>query len=197
VDVRILAATNQHLEAKVKDGSFREDLYYRLNVVPITLPALRERPEDIPLLIDHFLATVTERLKKTGVTLSRDAYRALLACEWKGNVRELEHALEQAVALASNAEIQPEDLPTLVISATATTASPAAAPSETTTFKDAKQQVVERFERQFIAEALTRHHGNISKAAEELGMYRQHLQTKLSEYEIDAAAYRPQKDGSS
>jgi DNA-binding NtrC family response regulator len=192
VDVRILAATNQDLEAKVKDGGFREDLYYRLNVVPITLPPLRERPEDIPPLIDHFLATVTERLKKPAVTLGRDAYRAMLACEWKGNVRELEHALEQAVALASDTEIQLEDLPVLVGNAATTRASaPAAAAS---TFKEAKQQIVERFERQFIADALTRHQGNISKAAEELGMYRQHLQTKLAEYGIDAAAYRPQRD---
>jgi DNA-binding NtrC family response regulator len=194
VDVRVLAATNQDLETKVKNGTFREDLYYRLNVVPITLPPLRERPEDVPLLIDHFLAAVTQRLKKPTVTLGRDAYRALLACEWKGNVRELEHALEQAVALASDTEIRLEDLPALVGSATATTAAPAEAASALGTFKEAKQQVVERFERQFIADALTRHQGNISKAADELGMYRQHLQTKLAEYGIDAAAYRSQKD---
>jgi DNA-binding NtrC family response regulator len=195
VDVRILAATNQDLEAKVKDGSFREDLYYRLNVVPITLPPLRERPEDIPILIDHFLRTVSRRLDKPGVTLSRDAYRVMLASEWKGNVRELEHALEQAVALASDTEIQPEDLPVLVRS-TATPATILSSPATATavsTFKEAKQQVVERFERQFIADALTRHQGNISKAAEELGMYRQHLQTKLGEYGIDAAVYRTQK----
>jgi DNA-binding NtrC family response regulator len=191
VDVRILAATNQDLEAKVKDGRFREDLYYRLNVVPITLPPLRERPEDIPLLIEHLLTTVTERMKKPAMTIGRDAYRALLACEWKGNVRELEHALEQAVALASTMVIQLDDLPGLGPSAPA---APTTIPATPPTFKEAKQDVGERFERQFIADALTRHRGNISKAAEELGMYRQHLQTKLAEYGLDAAGYRAHKE---
>jgi DNA-binding NtrC family response regulator len=101
--------------------------------------------------------------------------------------------LEQAVALASDTEIQPEDLPALVRSATPTSAAPAGA-AATTTFKEAKQQLVERFERQFITDALARHQGNISKAADELGMYRQQLQSKLAEYEIDAAGYRSQKD---
>jgi DNA-binding NtrC family response regulator len=188
VDVRILAATNQDLEARVQEGRFREDLYYRLNVVPILLPPLRERPEDLPPLIEHFLAAVATRLKRPPLALSREAYRALVECEWKGNVRELEHAIEQAVALAAGPEIQLADLPKLA---------PRSAASEevdgdasATSFREAKQQVVERFERRFIVEALERSQGNISKAAEELGMYRQHLQTKLAEYGIDATAYR-------
>jgi DNA-binding NtrC family response regulator len=204
VDVRVIAATNQDLEAKVKDGSFREDLYYRLNVVPLALPALRERPEDLPLLIEHFLATVATRLKRAPKTLSGDAYRALLACEWKGNIRELEHAIEQAIVLATGAAIDVDDLPLSVRGgpplhlprqAGENTrgghfAAAAVSNDTPTTFKEAKQRVVETFERQFIVEALDRHHGNISKAAEELGMYRQHLQLKLSEYDIDAEAYR-------
>jgi len=185
VDVRILAATNQDLEAKVKAGSFREDLYYRLNVVSIVLPGLRERVEDLPLLIEHFLAAAATRLKREPRPLAPDAYRALCAHEWKGNVRELEHAIEQAVALASGSEIALADLP----------ASMRGMPSDGAadppgSFREAKQQAVERFERQFIHEALARHHGNISKAAEDMGMYRQHLQLKLAEYGIDAAAYR-------
>ncbi len=196
VDVRILAATNQDLEAKVRDGGFREDLYYRLNVVPIVLPALRERPEDVPLLVEHFLAAVTARLKRPPATLSAAAYRALLACEWKGNVRELEHALEQAVALASGGEIDLADLPGSVAGSAAPPPRPAgngsvsADASGAASFKEAKQQVVERFERQFLIDALARHQGNISKAAEELGMYRQQLQGKLAEYDIDAGTYR-------
>jgi DNA-binding NtrC family response regulator len=188
VDVRVLAATNQDLERKVKEGSFREDLYYRLNVVSISLPALHERPEDLPLLIEHFLATAATRLKRPPKLLGADAYRALLEYEWPGNIRELEHALEQAVALAPGAEIQCEDLPKPLQGAT-----PASVPSDSvvpTTFKDAKQRLIERFERQFIADALARHQGNISKAAEEMGMYRQHLQLKLAEYGIDANAYK-------
>jgi two-component system, NtrC family, response regulator AtoC len=189
VDVRILAATNQDLEAKVKDGRFREDLYYRLNVVPIVLPPLRERPEDIPPLIEHFLAAVAQRLKRPAPTLSREAYRALLECEWKGNVRELEHAIEQAVALAAGPEIGLDDLPTLVPRSGREEPAPADE-SAGTTFRAAKQQAVERFERAFIVEALERSQGNISKAAEELGMYRQHLQTKLAEYGIDAGSFK-------
>ena len=188
VDVRIIAATNQDLEAKVREGSFREDLYYRLKVVPIILPALRERPEDLPLLIEHCLATAAARLKREPKRVASDAYRALLAAEWKGNVRELEHAIEQAVVLASGAEIQLSDFPALA--GVAPGADGGAADAAPGSFREAKQQVIERFERQFICEALERHRGNISKAAEEMGMYRQHLQIKLAEYSIDATAYR-------
>jgi DNA-binding NtrC family response regulator len=188
VDVRILAATNQDLEAKVKAGTFREDLYYRLNVVAIDLPALRERAEDLPLLIEHFLAAASTRLRREAKPIAPDAYRALGAHEWKGNVRELEHAIEQALALASGAEITLGDLPASVRAAAGE--SVAADGELPGTFREAKQQVVERFERQFITEALTRHRGNISKAAEEIGMYRQHLQLKLAEYGIDPATYR-------
>ena len=188
VDVRIIAATNQDLEAKVHDGRFREDLYYRLKVVPIVLLALRERPEDLPLLVEHFLTTVVARLKREPKRLAPDAYRALLAAEWKGNVRELEHAIEQACVLASGAEIQLSDFPALA--GTVAAGESSAAHDLPGSFRDAKQQVIERFERQFICDALERHRGNISKAAEEMGMYRQHLQIKLAEYGIDAGAYR-------
>jgi len=188
VDVRILAATNQDLEAKVKTGGFREDLYYRLNVVPIVLPPLRERTGDIPLLIEHFLTAVATRLKREPKALAPEAYRALLDHEWKGNVRELEHAIEQAVVLASGGDIQLGDLPASV--RTARESDPTPEGDRPLTFKEAKQGVVERFERQFIVAALERHHGNVSKAAEEMGMYRQHLQLKLGEYGIEPEAYR-------
>jgi DNA-binding NtrC family response regulator len=188
VDVRILTATNQDLEAKVRNGTFREDLYYRLNVVAIELPPLRERAEDLPLLIEHFLAATSTRLRREPKPIAPDAYRALCAHEWKGNVRELEHAIEQALALASGPAIELGDLPASVRAAAA---DGAAAEGELPgTFREAKQQVIERFERQFITEALARHRGNISKAAEEIGMYRQHLQLKLAEYGIDPATYR-------
>jgi DNA-binding NtrC family response regulator len=211
VDVRVIAATNQDLEAKTRDGSFREDLFYRLNVVPILLPALREREGDLPLLIEHFLEKAGSRLGRAQKRLSARAMRAMLAHEWKGNVRELEHAIEQAVVLASADEIELDDLPSSLGSGAADAAASdvrtpfADAPAEratipaggdaasdgsATSFRDAKQQVIERFERQFIVEALERHSGNISKAAEEMGMYRQHLQTKLAEYGIDATTYK-------
>jgi DNA-binding NtrC family response regulator len=197
VDVRVLAATNQDLEAKVRDGSFREDLYYRLNVVPIVLPSLRERPEDLPLLIDHFLAAAASRLGRPTRRIGSAAYRALCAHNWPGNVRELEHALEQATVLASGEEIAVDDLPAALRQAGRApahgdgAAPVVAAPIEPGSgFKESKQRVIEDFERRFISDALARHRGNISKAAEEMGMYRQHLQLKLSEYGIDASAFR-------
>jgi DNA-binding NtrC family response regulator len=190
VDVRILAATNQDLEARVRDGRFREDLYYRLNVVGVALPSLAERPEDLPLLIERFLATASERLRRPARTLAPSAYRALMAHAWPGNVRELEHAIEQAVALASGPEIVVDDLPS-ALRAAAPTAAPEEAPA---TFRDAKQRLVEEFERRFIGEALARHRGNISKAADEMGMYRQQLQQKLADYGIDAEVYRGRDD---
>ncbi len=188
IDVRILAATNQDLESRVKDGRFREDLYYRLNVVPIALPALRERPEDIPPLIEHFLAAVAARLRRAPKSLAPDAYRAMLQHEWRGNVRELEHAIEQSFVLAPGAEIRLGDLPAAV--GAPTSQELPSDGNQAASFRDAKQRVIERFERQFIIEALGRHQGNISKAAEEMGMYRQQLQVKLAEYGIDATTYR-------
>src|SRR2546425_692930 len=185
VDVRILAATNQDLEAKVRSGTFREDLYYRLNVVAIALPSLADRADDLPLLIEHFLAAVATRLKRESKRLSPEAYRTLCDHEWRGNVRELEHALEQAVALASGSEIQVDDLPASVRGLRRDDGSELPG-----SFKEAKQRVIERFERRVIGEALERQHGNVSKAADELGMYRQHLQLKLAEYAIDPASYR-------
>jgi len=205
VDVRIIAATNQDLEAKTRDGSFREDLFYRLNVVPIALPALRDRPGDLPLLIDSFLESAATRLKRPPKTLAPAAMRALLAHEWKGNVRELEHAIEQAVVLASDDAITLDDLPGLVrgdapSAPTAPSARAAAldaagdlGPGEPATFKEAKQRFVEQFERQFIADALSRHGGNISKAAEEIGIYRQQLQDKLKDLGIDATTFKPRR----
>src|SRR5207244_4104808 len=156
VDVRILAATNQDLEAKVKSGTFREDLYYRLNVIAIALPSLAERAADLPLLIEHFLGAVATRLKREPKRLSADAYRTLCDHEWRGNVRELEHALEQAVALASGAEIQIDDLPASMRGAGRDDG--AESPGS---FKEAKQRVIERFERRVIGDALEHHRGNV------------------------------------
>jgi DNA-binding NtrC family response regulator len=188
VDVRILAATNQDLEAKVRDGTFRQDLYYRLNVVSVVLPALQERPEDLPLLIESLLGAAAGRLGRPPRLLEAGAYRALLAHEWPGNVRELEHALEQAVALASGEQIELGDLPAALQDRG--DPGPGDDRGPPGSFRDAKQRVIERFERQFITEALTRHLGNISKAAEDMGMYRQHLQLKLADYGIDADQFR-------
>jgi len=187
VDVRVVAATNQDLEAAVAAGRFREDLYYRLRVVELAIPPLAERRDDIPLLIEHFLSSAAEHFGRARKPLSAAAVRACLQRDWKGNVRELRSAVEQALLLSPGPEIEPDDL----FAGVRTTPLAAAAPtminaSGVTSFRDAKAAVVESFERDFLVAALRRHAGNISKAAEEIGMYRQNLQQKMRELGIGA-----------
>lgn len=188
VDVRILAATNHDLEALIESGGFRRDLYYRLNVVTVELPSLQERPEDLTLLVDHFLEKASQRLDRPRPTMGSQAMRALVEHPWQGNVRELEHAIEHAVALAGGEEITLQDLPPTVLRCVGTPANlHQKLPQD---FKAAKEQMITTFERDFICAAMRRHGGNITRAAEEMGMYRQHLQMKLGKLAIDPADYR-------
>jgi two-component system nitrogen regulation response regulator NtrX len=180
----VLAATNQDLEAAVRAGRFREDLYYRLKVIELVIPPLSERREDLPLLIDHFLKDAAARFRRDVKPLTADALRACAAHEWKGNVRELKSAVEQALLLAPGPEIEPADLfgpAALPDKLPATPVSPSGLP-----FREAKERVVEAFERDFLLGALRRHGGNITKAAEEVGMYRQNFQQKMRELGITA-----------
>ncbi len=187
VDVRILAATNQDLEARIEAGEFRRDLYYRLDVVTIELPPLGERPEDLPLLIDHFLEKAAQRLSRPRKALSNAAARALVDHTWTGNVRELEHAIEQGVALAGGDQIELDDLPAAITRGARSVSSPIAS---TRDFKAAKEHLIESFEREFLTDALRRHGGNITHAAQEMGMYRQQLQTKLTKLGIEPKSFR-------
>ena len=182
VDVRLIAATNQDLEAAVRAGRFREDLYYRLRVVELVIPPLGERREDVPLLVDHFLKEAAKRFHRDVKPLTGDALRACVGREWKGNVRELRSAIERALLLAPGAEITLADLP----GEAAGSAAPATLPAAPTplSFRDAKERVVEAFERDFLLDALRRHGGNVTKAAEEVGMYRQNFQQKMRELGI-------------
>src|SRR5262245_58852399 len=184
VDVRLIAATNQDLEGAVKAGRFREDLYYRIRVVELAIPPLAERREDIPLLADRFLRDAAERFGRPPKPLAADALRACVAHAWKGNVRELKSAIEQALLLAPGAEITAADL--FGSREPVTTAPTPTNGSGGTSFREAKDRVVEAFERDFIVNALRRHGGNITKAAEEVGMYRQNFQQKMRELGITA-----------
>ena len=189
VDVRILAATNHDLEALIDKGEFRRDLYYRLNVVTVELPPLRERPEDLPLLIDHFLDKAAGRQDRQRPELDADAAKALVRHSWPGNVRELEHAVEHAVALCSQDRITLADLPAPLAAGKDQPDTFDAGTSRE--FKAAKQQAVDSFERRFLSDALRRHGGNITRAAEEIGMYRQHLQVKVAKLGLDPESFRP------
>lgn len=176
VDVRIVAATNRELESRVKDGAFREDLYWRLAVVHLHVPALRERPADIPLLAEHFV----ERLASGDApapTLSSSAMAVLTAYAWPGNVRELRNAIERAAALGSGGEIGVDDLPPRLRQ----DGSGAARIAESV--RD--RLPVRELERRYILEVLRETGGNRSRAAEILGLDRKTLYRKLQEYESD------------
>jgi DNA-binding NtrC family response regulator len=183
VDVRLIAATNQDLEAATRAGRFREDLYYRLRVVELPLPSLAERREDIPLLVEHFLREAAERFGRTPKPLTPEALRACVAHPWRGNVRELRSAVEQALLLASGEGITERDL-LGDKSAGAEPAKPEPCHDATLSFRDAKDRFVADFERGFLLQALRRAGGNITKAAEEIGMYRQNFQQKMRELGI-------------
>jgi DNA-binding NtrC family response regulator len=189
VDVRVVAATHRHLEQEVARGSFREDLYYRLRVVELVLPPLRERAEDVPALALRFLAQVSERLGRAAPRLGAGAFAALVRHAWPGNVRELRNAIEQAAVLASGPVIGEDDLRLDGAPANAAPAEPAAG-SAGLPFAEAKRRAVERFERAFLLDALRASGGNISRAAEQVGMVRQSLQQKIRELGLKSEDWR-------
>jgi two-component system nitrogen regulation response regulator NtrX len=180
IDVRIFAATNKDIETEIAKGNFREDLYYRLNVVPIHVPPLRERKEDIPLLIEEFLKEfIGERTKKRKV-FSEDAMKLLTEYQWPGNVRELRNLLERLVILSRGNEIGIDELPVSLKNKVKTSVNESENLPlwlKSKTFKDAKNL----FEKEFISHKLLEHNGNISKTAEAIGIDRRHLHRKIDE----------------
>jgi two-component system response regulator PilR (NtrC family) len=166
-DIRVIAATNQDLTRSVAEGRFREDLYYRINVIPIALPPLRQRREDIPLLAEHFLAKYAEQMGKAIHGLASATIELLTKHEWPGNIRELENAIERAVALEATPTILPESLPPSVREATVRGAPPSDALPDAGFDLEAH---VKEIERGYIAQALERANGVQVRAAELLGM---------------------------
>ncbi|MBV9773380.1 MAG: sigma-54-dependent Fis family transcriptional regulator, partial [Gemmatimonadetes bacterium] len=183
VDVRVVAATNRPLEAMAAAGSFREDLLYRLRVIHLQLPPLRERRDDVPALAAHFLAEMAARHRLPARALGERARRALLAYDWPGNVRELRNAIERAVVLAEGETIEPEDLPPQVAGAPGALR-PVDAALADLPFADARERAVEGWERAFLEAALERHGGNVSATARALDLHRQSLQKKLRQLGI-------------
>ncbi|MCA2005428.1 MAG: sigma-54 dependent transcriptional regulator [Ignavibacterium sp.] len=175
VNVRFVATTNRNLEEEVKAGRFREDLYYRLNVVEIHLPSLKEREEDIPLLADHFLNKYRKELNKNIKGIDNDAMRALLAHEWKGEVRELENVIERAVIFCKGEYISLDDLPT--------TFAPDRESLEIS-FSNSLEDSVRKFERDFIMRALESNNFNKEKTADILKVGLSTLYRKLKELDI-------------
>src|SRR6185295_368072 len=168
-DIRVIAATNQNLSKAVSEGRFREDLYYRINVIPIVLPPLRDRREDIPLIAEHFLAKYSEQMGKPISGISHEAMELLMVHDWPGNIRELENVLERAVALEATPAILPDSLPQNLRGESAryaVSASPDALPASGFDL----EAHVKEIEMGYIAEALRRAGGVQVKAAELLGM---------------------------
>jgi len=173
VDVRILSATNKDLRREIEEGNFREDLYYRLNIIEINMPPLSERKEDIPLLVDHFIRKYNEELKRKVIGVDNDTMRVLMNYQWKGEVRELENFIERAVLLCEKDYITLADLP------------PHAYTNISTDYPDDLKTAVKNFEHQHIAAILRRVNNDKNKAAEILGIGLSSLYRKIDELGIE------------
>jgi DNA-binding NtrC family response regulator len=209
VDVRIIAATNRNLEDEVRGGRFRQDLFYRLSVVRVFLPPLRERIEDVPLLVKHFLADAQYNRKPDGGAkiggFSRAAMDLMQAYAWPGNVRELVNTVERAVSFAEGELIEPRDLPETVRGEEAPPSSgrpqTGATPMQImghadsdSTFKDAKERWVSTFERDYILTLLKKNKGNISHAAREADIDRKYFRKLMRKYGIEGGADEDEGD---
>jgi DNA-binding NtrC family response regulator len=172
VDVRIIAATNKNLAQEVQQGRFREDLYYRLNVIEIRIPPLRERREDIPLLAEHFVQRISSELGKDISGISAAALKLLIACDWPGNVRELENVIERAIVTCRNGTLDEQDFSWLQ-----------RYPGSSQNW-EVPEVSLDELERRAIVAALERKHGNVKEASAALGIDRSTLYDKLKRYEI-------------
>jgi DNA-binding NtrC family response regulator len=199
VDVRIIAATNTDLEAMVADGRFREDLYYRLNVIRLRVPPLRERRSEIPAIVNYYVNHYSAKFGRLDITVTPQTLDLLMVFDWPGNVRELTNEIQRIVARAEDGTIiTPEHLsPELRRTSVPVTTSmqfahasglgalaAAGAISQGLTLADAMAEL----ERRMIAEALRKHNGNISRAARELGLTRRGLYLKLGRHDLSASA---------
>jgi two-component system response regulator HydG len=190
VDVRVIAATHRDLPKLVKAGKFREDLFYRLNVINIPLPPLRERVEDVPLLAHHFLRRYAERLSKKVRAVAPEALELLSGYRWPGNVRELENAIERAVVLCRGDTVLPQDLPPAVTGRTAPLVREGPTSGDeaawlTLSYAAAKEQALRRFEKGYVDALMKACDNNISAAARKAGMDRSNFKRVLRKYRTD------------
>jgi DNA-binding NtrC family response regulator len=171
-DVRIIAATNADLLAEVHAGTFRYDLFFRLRVLPIQVPALRERPEDVLPLLEHFLARYASEYGKAPVSFSKEALERLRSYPWPGNVRELENCARYLLCTQSGARVEVENLPLLPELEFGQAAAPFRQVPSRESFQQAKRRVLNAFEREYLEQSLDDHHGNIAAAARASGKHR-------------------------
>jgi DNA-binding NtrC family response regulator len=201
VDVRLIAATNSDLKADAESGRFREDLYYRLNVVPITLPPLRKRIEDIPALVGHFLAKYNKRLNRKVERVTDDAIGCLCRYQWPGNIRELENVMERAVLFAEAGVVTADELPDVVRADESPSKPPevSAVGAPIGPLKEIVRQHTESLEKDLITRALEETGGNVTKAARRLEISRKSLQNKMKELGLrePQASVRPRGEDES
>ena len=187
VDVRIIASTNQDLKNKIKNHEFREDVYYRLNVLPIHLPALRQRTEDIPILANHLLKKHTEELNRPGKMISSELMEIFQHRHWEGNIREMDNIIIQGMLFSSEDLIQPQDVGLRASSGKTGIWDES---MQELPYKIAKEKTLQQFNNAYIGHALTINKGNITQAAHASGMERQALQQIIRRYGIDAERFR-------
>jgi len=181
VDARLICTTNRDLEAMVEAGGFREDLFYRINVIRIHVPPLRERPDDIPPLAGHFLARLSSQMSSSVKSISREGMRLLREHRWPGNIRELENVIERAVALETGEMIMPENLPALTAAGSGPTPPvPGEIPAEGFVMEEYLREV----EKRFISQALEQAGGNMTRAAALLGMSFRSFRYYVKKYEL-------------
>ena len=186
VDVRMITATNRDLEKAVAAGTFRQDLFYRINVFPLEMPPLRERPDDIPLLAHHFLLKHRVRIGKEVDGFSPQAISRLVAYDFPGNVRELENKVHQGLVMAQGSLIGPHELSL----GEATSVSDEAELDLSRPFRELKREMIASFERRYVVALLREHHGNVAAAARHAGMDRKNLWSMAKKYEVDLDAMR-------
>lgn len=189
VDVRILCATNTNLEEEMEKGNFRADLFYRINVVPILLPPLRERMEDIPLLVTHFLARYSKMVKKNVKEISPEVLSALLNYHWPGNVRQLENFIERGVIMARSHTLTQIDLPKKSLNFVFQEKEPSLAELELP-LEELKHKVTDRLERDYLRKMLTRYQGSIKLSSKHAGLSARSLYAKMKQYGLNKEDFK-------
>ncbi len=185
VDVRIIAATNQDLKKVIGEGTFREDLYYRLNVVPIHLPPLRERKDDIPLLAYHFLRRYSRELKKHIKEITPESLELMVSYDWPGNIRELENAIERAIVLGMGEHLSADTLPLPLADGPVSKKT-----ADNLSYQEAKKEVLRLFEKKFFSRILSQARGNVSQAARLARLDRKNLYQKMKELNLNPQDYQ-------
>lgn len=187
IDIRLITATNKDLGSLIKQNKFREDLYYRLNVVPIHVPPLRERVEDIPILIEHFFKKIIHERKLETKVFSNESIEIFKEYEWPGNIRELQNVIERLLIMTDEDIIKPEHLPANILRYKTKTVIDI--PRNNDELKEikrkAKKNVIQNIEKSFVINALKKNDWNISKTSNDVGMKRQNFQILMKKYQID------------